>query len=131
MVDLNSLTDWVEIAGGVISGGVALYGVYFKWSVLPEKKFKKDTTDNISALQDSFEDYKKSIDQQFKDFDRDINEKIKDFTKTLEDSDKYEQKEIDDFKDDLKGIYDQIRRVEDKNEKLLDLVIRYFSEKND
>ncbi len=116
MADLNSLSNWVQILGGVAGGVATVASGYYRWVILPARKkaaeeatFKTNVLQAIGTLETNATKNKEYFE-----------ESIKDLTKALQDSDAYEQKEIEEIKQDLKDMArdmnDHISRVDNKNE---------------
>lgn len=131
MVDLSNLSNAVEIGGGVIGVLTTVYGAYYKWVIAPANREKVAQAKAIKDLQDSLELLKSDLKDSKKQLADDISD-IKDDIKNLDTS---KQKEIDESKQDFKDlnsdINDRMIRQDAKSERLLDLIIKYFTDKND
>lgn len=123
MFDLGSLSNIVSIATGIGGFLITIIGAYWQWVIKPNNAFKARVIEDIAKLQtDHIEDVKKL--QEFK----------QDVARTNEDLEKDLLRDVDNVRRDQENFVDDVKdrfnRVDAKNEKLLDLIIKYFSENN-
>jgi len=134
MVELNNISEIFQIASEVTGAIIGVGGCVYKFIIAPEKKFKVETSQKITDLISEFNIHRKHNEEQFRELKGDLNDKINDLSRNLKDSTKDEQKDLhylrEEIKEVSKEINDHIERVETKNEKLLDLIIKYFTDKN-
>jgi gas vesicle protein len=119
MFDLSSLSNTIQIISGV---GVGATG-FWKFFIAPGRKFRADIFKRLNALDERIKKLE-SDGSKFKDsLQAEIDGTDKDFEHRITQI----QKDQDDLKDTLK---EHIRTVETKNNQLLDLIIKYFTEKD-
>jgi len=119
MFDLVSLSNVIQIVSGVGVGATGFWKIF----ITPGRKFRADINKRLNAMDErmkkleadgtKFKDsLQAEIDGTDKDFERDIAQI------------RHEQ---DDLKETLR---DHIHTVETKNNQLLDLIIKYFTDKD-
>lgn len=127
MFDLTSVTNWAEILGGVASA----VGAGWKLIVAPRKRAKdaqnekiKKVTDRVTKLEASVNDIQKELE--------DLNKLLKDEIGDVQKQDRFEIDELKKDYDNLtRSIEDRISKIDAKNDKLLDIIIKYFTENKD
>lgn len=112
VIDLTSVADLCEL-GSVL---VAILGTWWKFFVSPGRKFRAGIIDRLKAV----EDKSKSDMKDFQDNQKLINVQLKEDLKDTE-------KELTDLKQDVK---DHVIKTDQKNDRLLDLLLKYFTEKD-
>lgn len=123
MFDLNTLSEIAQVMGEGGSLIAAIGGGYWHWVIKPNREFKKNVLSGIATLH---EEHAQGI-QDVKDFKANSMREQENFKKDI-------LREVDDIKKDqdsmISDLKDRFNKVDAKNEKLLDLIIKYFSEKD-
>ena len=108
MVDLSMLTDVLEIGSVTVGAG----GAFWKIFITPSKAFREDISSRIKQLEEDAIESNRHFDENYKDVSKDIQ-------KTNDN--------LNDLEEDLK---DHVEKIDAKNDRLLDLLLKYFSEKD-
>lgn len=123
MLDLGSLSEIAQIVGEVVGGIITIGGAYYNWVIKPNRAYRAHVDKSIKELEDAVKEVRKHF-----------GEDIKNLQESLKKADEDEQKELNDMDDDFKtfkqDINERLTRIDNKNEKLLDLIIKYFTDKD-
>jgi len=119
MFDLNSLAALAETLSGVGAAGAALW----KFFIAPGRKHRttvlkrlNDIDARVKSLENDMEKFRESLQAEIDVTDKDLQRDIDDVKKSQQD-----------LRQTLK---DHIEKVDAKNDKLLDLIIKYFTDKD-
>ena len=120
MVDLNSLYEYCEVISAMAAAGMG----FWKLFITPSKKFKSRTNLLLKNLNDRINTIQVNLDNYEPKLQAEVEELQKEFGR-----------DITDMKDDIKKLnqqfQDQTDKTDAKNDRLLDLIIKYFSGKSD
>lgn len=122
MADLNTLSNIAQIASEVGTVIAALGGAYYQYVIKPERKFKEDVLKSITTLENEFKSFKENLTGKFGDLEEEFKERDADELREMD----HLEKDFLEFKRDT---LDRFHRLDSKSEKLLDLIIKYFTDK--
>ena len=136
-VDASSLSDYINITSGSVTVIGGALGFYLKYVVIPNHNFRKKIMTDLATVQQCNVENLKKIEDNKKDVDK-LEKVISSHEKTLDDEiDNLKEnfdKEVANLKENHKELStsfdNQINRLEDRNEKLLDLIVKYFAGNN-
>lgn len=120
MIDLTSLTNIFVIASSTIGGITGFWKVF----IAPGRKFRTSINGKLADIETRLKGLETGAEKFQESLQAEIDGTDKDF-----------KRDIDDIKKDQKNLEqslkDHIEKVDAKNDKLLDLIIKYFTEKSD
>lgn len=119
MLDLSSLSSWAEILSG---GGSAVVGIW-KFFIAPRKRRADALSERLKKIETKL--------KNLEDTSEKVEKLIKEEVSSVQKVDRFEIDELKkDYENLVKTMNDHIAKVDAKNDKLLDLIIKYFTEKD-
>lgn len=122
MEDMSFLTNLAQVASGFATATATLIGLYWKFVISPNKKFKNDVMSSLKRLEERLGIVEKdqiNLEDDSKADNTQLEAKV--------------MREIEDLRQDQQTLTQSVNKHVDeinrKNEKLLDIIIRYFTEK--
>ena len=116
MFDLGSLSNLAQIASVLVAGGYSLWRLL----ILPGMKFREKMREELASMQNKIITLEAKINSLECTVTDELQELSEEFKNDLADV----HKDHDELRKDMNA---HVTKIDSKNEKLLDLIIKYFN----